>query len=107
LKSRGGVSYRGPPPPIVNSILRHKRNKPDNNGTAYAIHDDFSTTDENIPGPAIAQAPENDFSHDPNNDHNISYDIADGDIDALEKLRNKDHNSDTRGDCLDDFMVLC
>ncbi len=84
-----------PPPPIVNSILWHKRNKPDNKSTAYAIHDDLSTTDENIPGPAIAQAPEHDFSHDPNNDHIISYDIADGDIDALEKLRNKHHNSDT------------
>ena len=31
--------------------------------------------------------------------------MADGDIDALEKLRNKHHNSDTRGDCLDDFIT--
>jgi hypothetical protein len=98
-----------PPPPIVNSILRHKRqDKSDNNGKVYAIHDDLSTTDDNnyyIPGPAIAQASENDFSNDPNNEHTISCDIADGDIDSLEKLRNKHHNSDTRGDCLDDFIT--
>ena len=31
--------------------------------------------------------------------------MADGDIDALEKLRDKHHNSDTRGDCLDDFIT--
>jgi hypothetical protein len=113
LKFRGGVSYRNtyppPPPPIVKSILRHKRqDKFDNNGKVYAIHDDLSTTDDNnyyIPGPAIAQASENDFSNDPNNEHNISCDIADGDIDSLEKLRNKHHNSDTRGDCLDDFIT--
>ena len=113
LKSRGGVFYRDtyppPPPSIVNSILRHKRkHKPDNNGKAYAIHDDLSNTDDNnhhIPGPAIAHAPDNDLSHNLNNDHNISYDMADGDIDALEKLRDKHHNSDTRGDCIDDFIT--
>ncbi len=104
-----------PPPPIVNSILRHKRkHKSDNNGKVYAIHDSSSTTDDNnhyIPGPAIAPTPDNDFRHDLNNDHNISnnisymYDIADGDIDSLQNLRNKHHNSDTRGDCLDDFIT--
>jgi hypothetical protein len=37
-----------PSPPIVNSILRHKRkNKPETNGKAYAIHDDLSTADDN------------------------------------------------------------
>jgi hypothetical protein len=82
MKFRGGVSCRGtypppPPLPIVNSILRHKRqHKSDNNGKVYAIHDDLSATDDNynyIPGPAIAPTPDNDFRHDLNNDLNNDF----------------------------------
>jgi hypothetical protein len=104
MKFRGGVSYRGtypPSPSIVKSILRKRKHKPYNNGIAYSIHDDLSTTDDKNnynPGPAIAPIPDNDFRHDLNNDHtvknNISYDIADGDIDSLQKLRDKHNDSE-------------
>ncbi len=105
-----------PSPPIVNSILRHKRKyKPDNKGTAYAIsiHDDSINTDDNnndISGFEIAPMPDNNFRHDLNNDHSINNEtaitlLADGDIDLILKLRKNHHNSDTRGDCLDYFIT--
>ncbi len=106
MKSRGGVSYRVTSPPLT----KDRKIKPNNNGIAYAIHDDLSTTDDNNnynPGPAIAPIPDNNFRHDPNDhtvDNNISYDIANGDIDSLQKLRGN-RDSDTRDDCLDDFIT--
>ena len=51
--------------------------------------------------------PVNNFRHDLNDhtvDNNISYDIANGDIDSLQKLRGN-HDPDTRDDCLDDFIT--
>ncbi len=43
---------------------------------------------------------DNNFRHDLSNDHSInndnSYDIVDGDIDLIQKLRSKHHNSYTR-----------
>jgi hypothetical protein len=115
MKLRGGVSYRGiypPSPSIAKSILRKRKHEPNNNGIAYAINDYSSTTDDNNnynPGLAIALTPDNDFRKDLNNDHtvnnDISYDIADEDIDSLQKLRDKHNDSETRGNCLDDFIT--
>jgi hypothetical protein len=79
-KSSGDESHTEAPTHPHTSDRKFDYYKSDNNGKVYAIHDDLSTTDDNnhhIPGPAIAQTPDNHFRHDLDNDHNISYDIAD------------------------------
>ncbi len=82
-----------PLPPIVNSIfIRHKRqHKPNNNSKVYAIHDDLSTTTTIIIFPDL-QSPQNLITTSgmisimitARIDNNISYDIADGDLDSLQ-----------------------